>query len=259
MKKALMYLLLALGIMVAVALVSGAVMGFVAGFIDGYNESSPGTIDTKTIMLSSGMVLMILTCLVLNIVFLRLRYASYTVGHIPQKIRWKVVVWVMLAMAGMALIYCMMWNPLTDSDEAVRSYFVWMKEHPFVSLILCAFIEGTADLILFGGVLREILTWKHRPEIVIPVFGAVMGLISGLFSHPLLIVPAMMVALIEGWTYEYSRSVIPVIIGDTFYWALMLMLMGTTFPWWCLTVGGILVGIGIYMALHTMEPYKPID
>lgn len=259
MKKAMMYLLLALGIVIAVVLVSGAVVGFAAGFIDGYNEAHPGTTDSKDLILSSGMVVVLLCCAILNIVFLRLRYASYTAGHIPQKIRWRVVVWLVLAMVGLTLVYTMMYNPLTDSDDAVRISYAWMKEHPVISMILCVIIEATADLIIFGGVLREILEWKHRPEIVIPVFGAVMGLLSGLFSHPLLIIPGMMIAQLEGYVYEYSRSVIPVIICDGVFWVVMLSLMGITFPWWCLLIAAAMIIPGTLFAIKAMDPFKPID
>ena len=259
MKKALMYLLLALGITLGVVFVGGAVISFFAGFVDGYNESSPGTTDSRTMILSSGMILVLLTCVILNIVFLRLRYASYAVGRIPKEKRWQVVAWLVLAISGLTLVYSMMWNPLTDSDEAARASYAWMKEHLVTSVILCVIIEATADLIIFGGVLREILEWKHRPEIVIPVFGAVIGLLSGLFSHPLLIIPGMMMAQLEGYVYEYSRSVIPVIICDSVFWVVMLCLMGITFPWWCLLIAAAMIIPGTFFAIKTMEPYKPID
>ena len=136
MKKALMYLLLALGITLGVVFVGGAVISFSAGFIDGFNESSPGSTDSRTMILSSGMILVLLTCVILNIVFLRLHYASYAVGNVPKEKRWQVVAWLVLAMAGLTLVYCMMYNPLTDSDEAVRTSYAWMKEHPVISVIL---------------------------------------------------------------------------------------------------------------------------
>ena len=264
MKKALMYLLLALGISLGVAFVGGAVISFSAGFIEGFNDgvngvAPNGQTDSKTMIVSSGMILVLLTCVILNIVFLRLRYASYTVGRIPKEKRWQVVVWLVLAISGLTLVYGMMWNPLTDSDEAARTSYAWMKEHPIISVILCVIIEATADLIVFGAVLREILEWKHRPEIVIPVFGVVIGLLSGLFSHPLLIIPGMMMAQLEGYVYEYSRSVIPVIICDSVFWVVMLCLMGITFPWWCLLIDAAMIIPGTLFAIKTMEPYKPID
>ena len=267
MRKAVMYLLLALGIVLGVLFVGGALTGFVAGIIDGYNNNAPGTTDSKSLLLSGGAVLILLCCLVLQIVFLRLGYAKYSVGRIPKEKRWQVVLWLMVAMGGVALLYSFLYNPLaepdgtliTAEDETVRDSWRLIKENPIASFLLFVIIEATGDLILFGGVLREILEWKHRPQIVIPVFGGIMALFTAIFSNPLLIIPAMMVAKIEGWVYEYSRSVIPVIIGDAFYWVVMLAVMGIIFPWWVFFIACVLVVAGAYFTLSTMEPYKPID
>lgn len=260
MRKAVMYLLLALGICLVVAFAGGALIGFAAGFIDGFNGDAPGTSsDSKNVYVSSAMVLVILVCLILNVVFLSLGYAKYTVGIVPRNKRWQVVVWLLLSMGGLAFLHCSMYNPIADSDDAVSSSFLWIKENVAISLPYLVLIEATGDLIIFGGILREILEWKHRPQIVISVFAIIMGLFSALFSSPLLFIPAMMQALLEGYVYEYSRSVIAVIIGDAFYWVVMLCLMGTTFPWWCLIIAGSLILIGSYFVIHTMEPYKPID
>ena len=264
MKKALMYLLLALGISLGVAFVGGAVISFSAGFIEGFNDgvngvAPNGQTDSKTMILSSGMILVLVACVMLNIVFLRLRYASYTIGRIPGEMHWRVALWLALAAAGLAIVYGMMYNPLTDSDEAVRSSYGWIKEHPLVSLSYLTLIEATGDLILFGGMLREILEWKHRPEIVIPVFGAVLALFTAIFSSPFLMIPTMMLATIEGWAYEYSRSVIPVIVCDWVFWIVMVCLMGISLPWWCLLIAAVMIVPGTYFAIKTMEPYKPID
>ena len=119
MKKALMYLLLALGITLGVVFVGGAVISFSAGFIDGYNESSPGSTDSRTMILSSGMILLLLTCVILNVVFLRLRYASYAVGRVPKEKRWQVVVWLVLAMVGLTMVYSMMYAAYGDCRKTV--------------------------------------------------------------------------------------------------------------------------------------------
>jgi hypothetical protein len=265
-----MYLLLALGIVLVVLLVGGAFTGFAAGFIDGFQGNAPGTTDSKSLLTSVGAVGMILCglcCFALHMVFIRFGYASYSVGRIPKEKRWQVVAWLMMAMGGVALLYSFLYNPLaepdgtltTAEDETVREAWRLLKENPITTLLLFAAIEATADLVIFGGVLREILEWKHRPQIVIPVFGGIMAILTGLFSNPLLIIPDMMVAMIEGWVYEYSRSIIPVIIGDVFYWVVMLAVMGIALPWWVFIAAGALIIAGAYFTITTMEPYKPID
>ena len=267
MKKALMYLFLALGIIVAMVLVSGAVMGFMAGFIDGYNESNPGTTKTSSLVVSSGIVLILATCAVLNWVFLHFRFATYAGGRMPKEARWRVLLFLMLAMGGLALLYGTMYNPLlpydgtltTESDETIRKYYQWIKENPLLSLPLLILVEGTADLVVFGAVLREILEWKHKPVIIIPVFAAFFGVFSGFSNMVMLMIPSMLVALIESWTYECTRSVIPVIIADAFFWMVLICLFGVALPWWCFFIAFVIIIPSGYFLMKAMDPFKPID
>lgn len=266
MRKAMMYLLLALGICLVVAFAGGALVGFMAGFIDGFNESQPGTTSSTGIMTLGGLLLVLVLCAILHWVFLRFGFSSYSVGRIPRRQRWKVLPVLMAAMGGLALLICVMYNPLapydgtqlTESDDAVRNTYLWMKTHPLRALLGMAAIEATASMILYGAVLREILEWKHNPNIVVNVFAAVMSLFA-LFSNPILILPSFMTFLLEGWTYEYSRSIIPVILGDIFYWIVMLCLLGISFPSWWFLIAAILILPGFFLTLKLMEPYKPID
>lgn len=267
MKKALLYLLLALGISIAVLLLGGALMGFVAGFIDGYNESYPGTTSSVNLMTYGGMLIALVLCLVLHWVFLHFGFSSYSAGRIPKPLRWKVLLGVMMAMGGLALLVCVLYNPiapydgtmLTESDDSVRSAYIWMKNHPIQSLLVLAAIEMTANMVLCGAVLRELLEWKHYPVIIINVYALVMALVSGLFSNPVLMIPSLMTAQVEAWTYEYSRSIIPVIIGDIFYWVVMFCLMGISFSGWWYLVACIIILPSIFYVIKVMEPYKPID
>lgn len=267
MKKALMYLLLALGITLGVVFVGGALVGFTVGFIDGFNDSQPATTNPTSIMTFGGLLLILVLCFILHWVFLRLGFASYSAGHIPKPLRWKVLLALMMAMGGLALLNCVMYNPLvpydgtllTESDDTVRSTYLWMKTHPLRALIGFAAIEMTAGLILYGAVLREILEWKHNPNIVVNVYALVMAILTGLLSNPLLLIPSFMIFLLEGWVYEYSRSIIPVIIADILYWVVMLCLMGITFSGMWFFVAAILILPGGFFALKLMDPYKPID
>ena len=185
----------------------------------------------------------------------------------PKEARWRVLLLLMLCMGGVALLYGTMYNPLlpydgtltTESDEAVRGYYLWMKENPLLSLPLLVLLEGTADLIIFGAVLREILEWKHKPEIVIPIFAAVFGIFTGISSMVMLMIPSMMAALVEAWTYECTRSVIPVIIGDAFFWIVLLCLFGIALPWWCFLLAVAVILPSGYFLMKVMDPFKPID
>ena len=259
MRKAIMYLLLALGIVLGVLFVGGALVGFAAGFVDGFNESAPDSTKPMWLALGSGFFIAIILCAVLNFVFLHFRFASYGIGRIPKPVLLKSLMWMMMAMGGLAFLSAIVYVPLHDSDGSVRETYGWMQSHYLLSLLVIAVIEATGNLVLYGAVLREVLEWKHRPEIVIPVFAGIMGVGSGLLGEPHLMIPTMMTVLVEAWMFEYSRSVIPVIIGDVFFWAVYLAIMGFTFHWWCFLIAAVIIIPGAYFAIKTMDPYKPID
>ena len=134
-----------------------------------------------------------------------------------------------------------------------------MSQHPVLSLIGMSFVEATADLVIYGAIMRELLEWKHRPEIIVPVFGLTIGLLSACFSTSVLIIPAAMAVMFQGYLYDYCRSVIPIIIGDFFYWLIIILLIGTSLPAWFFFIAAALFVPGAIIALQTMEPYKPID
>ena len=263
MKKAMMYLLLALGITLIVMFIGGAIVGFVVGFIDGFQGNEVDATSSMSLMVYAGSFSVILLCVILNWVFLKLDFASYTIGRIPKSmsVRIKVCLGMILAMAGLTVVHCMMMDVsfATESDALVKESCAWMRQHPVYSVFILAIVEATANLVIYGAVLREILEWNHRPAIIIPVFAAIMGLFSLLGGNPLLMLPAFMVAQLEACVYEYTRSIIPLIIGDVAFWIVMLCLVGIpTHGWWLFVALALAIPGGL-LAMNTMEPYKPID
>ena len=267
-----MYLLLAFGISIAVLFVGGALVGFISGFIDGYNEQAPGStrlISTYHIILA--LVLLVVDSIVLHWVFLRMKFASYSLGLTPKSERLKVVLLVMLLMAGLALLFDLAYNPMsaiestpvTDVDFDTHSFYIWMHEHPFLIMPFIVIIDATCDLVIFGGVLRELLEWKHRPMIVIGVFSLLMGVLyyffggsgGGIAEGGL----ALVTFLIQGWIYECTRSIIPLIIGDVFYWIIALLAMGIVSPIWVGPLAIMLIVPSLYFLMKTMDAFKPID
>lgn len=268
MKKALMYLLLAFGITIAVLLVGGALVGFISGFIDGYNEQAPGTTNqftTQTILFA--LVLLVADSIVLHWVFLRMKFASYDLGLTPKNERWKVVLPLMLVMGGLALLFAQAYNPMapientpvTEVDFDTHRFYIWMHDHPFLVMPFIIIIDATCDLVIYGGVLRELLEWKHRPMLVVGVFALLMGasyyfMGDGMLEGGL----ALVTFLIQGWTYECTRSIVPLIIADVFYWVVFLLVMGIASPW----VGPLAMLIivpSLFFLIKTMDAFKPID
>ena len=269
MRKALMYLLLSLGIILVVLFVSGAVLGFMGDFIEGFIDGFRGDTNVTSpsdFYFAIGMGIFGIACIILQIVFLRMHFASYTMGRmgcIPEEKRGKVISKVIgnagMAMFGLALLYCTISDPFFSNDETLRESYAWITKHPIPSLIGMVFIEGTADLILYGGIMRELLEWKHRPQIIVPVFGLIIGLLSACFSSPVLAIPSTMAVMFQGYLYDYCRSVVPIIIGDFFYWLIIILFIDLSLPAWFFFIAAVLIVPGAAIALQTMEPYKPID
>lgn len=264
-----MYLLLALGIALGGLFVGGALLGFAVGFVDGYSTAggAAAPVDSRSLLIGGIVIIVLLLCALLQWVFLHMGFASYSAGRIPRAQRWQVVAALLLTMGGLALLAVILYNPLaapggnpSDAlDTSMYSYYALAKSQPLVSLPVMAVVEATGNLIVYGGVLRELLDWKHRPQIILAVYAALMGLITGLTSDWLLAIPSVMMALVEAYTYECSRSIIPVTIADVFYWTVMLLLLGTPLPAWVLVPAAGLIIVGALYLTRTMDPYKPID
>ena len=261
MRKALMYLLLSLGIILVVLFVSGAVIGFMGGYIEGFIDGFRGdnNANPSDFYFAIGMGILCIACIILQIVFLSMRFASYTMGRIPKEKRGQVIGYTGMAMCGLALLYCTISDPFFSNDDALRESYAWIAKHPIPSFIGMAFIETTFDLIIYGGIMREVLEWKHRPQIIVPVFGFIIGLTSAFFSAPVLAIVTTMTVMFQGYLYDYTRSIVPIIIGDICYWLIIVLLIGLIIPAWCFFIAAILFVSGAVLALKTMEPYKPID
>ena len=167
-----MYLLLALGITLVVIFIGGAMVGLIAGFIDGFSGNKVGTTTSMSVMVYAGSVSVILLCIILNWVFLKLGFAKYSLGRIPKvnAVRVKVVVGTILAMAGLAVMHCLMMDAYhnIESDALIEESYTWMRQHSVFSILILVIVEATGNLVLYGAILREILEWKHRPALVVP-------------------------------------------------------------------------------------------
>ena len=258
MKKAMMYLLLALGITLVVMFIGGAMVGLIAGFIDGFSGNQVGTTTSMSVMVYAGSVSILLLCIILNWVFLKLGFASYTIGRAPKIARWKVYACVIPVFACLAILNNAMPTQELDFGYSMQESYGWMRSHFLFSIVVIAIVEATGNLIIYGAVLREILDWKHRPIIIIPIFAAIMGFISVIVTHSPFALIGFLVAWVEGWIYEYSRSVIPVIIGYVVYWIIVLSMIGTSWGWFAFLPPLVALPAFLY-AIKALEPTKPID
>ena len=167
-----------------------------------------------------------------------------------------------LAMSGMAVLYAAMNDMAIQrgwEDETMREFYAQLGQNPLYTLLLIVVIEATSNLIIYGAVMREILEWKHRPMLIGNIYAILMGLITLAYGNVLLMLPAVLLARFEIMVYEYTRSVIPIIIGDVAFWIVTLCLLGVASQVWWFVIAWVLVTPGIPLALKPMEPYKPID
>ena len=262
MKKAIMYLLLALGITLFVLFIGGAICGFIIAFSGAFKGMDSHTASSLTYFAGLGSALVLVLCAILNFVFLRNKFASYTIGRIPKPICWKVFLGMILAMSGMAVLYAAMNDMAIQrgwEDETMREFYAQLGQNPLYTLLLIVVIEVTSNLIIYGAVMREILEWKHRPMLIGNIYAILMGLITLAYGNVLLMLPAVLLARFEIMVYEYTRSVIPIIIGDVAFWIVTLCLLGVASQVWWFFIAWVLVTPGIPLALKPMEPYKPID
>ena len=126
-----MYLLLSLGIVLVVMFVCGAVIGFAGNFFEALHNGILAQTNPSSIYFALGMIILCIACLVLQIVFLRMRFASYTMGRIPKgKKRGIVIGNAGMAMYGLGLLYCTISDPFFSNDEALRESYAWMSQHP---------------------------------------------------------------------------------------------------------------------------------
>ena len=131
-----MYLLLALGITLVVMFIGGAMVGLIAGFIDGFNGNQVGTTTSMSVMVYAGSVSLILLCIILNWVFIKLGFASYTIGRAPKKARWKVYACMIPVFASLAILSNAMPEGEFDFGNSLKDSYAWMRSHFIFSIVI---------------------------------------------------------------------------------------------------------------------------
>lgn len=258
MKKALLYLLLALGISIAVLLVGGAFVGFITGFIDGYNDNPTGTTDSEVVMYIMIGICFLLICGLLHLVFIRRGFSSYSWGRIPEGERQKVIIPMIIVMCGMAFVYQYVGNLQPDNED--KEMFLWLHKHPWFSVPLTFLMEATGYLVFFGGILRELLEWKHRPVLIIGSLALLSGVIFWLAEdNPWVVGLTVVIYIIDAWVYECTRSIVPSVCGSLCFESINFLTSSYTPTSWYLLVALVLILPWLFSLHKAMDPYKPID
>lgn len=258
MKKALLYLLLTLGISFTVLLVAGAFVGFISGFIDGYNENPTGTTDSEIVMYVMIGICFMLICGLLHQIFIRRGYSSYTWGRIPEGERQKVVIPMIIVMIGMAFVYQFVDNLQPDKKDT--EMFLWYHQHPGFFFPLNLLMEATGYLVFLGGILRELLEWKHRPLLVIGSLALLWGVFFFFFEdNPWVVCFTVVSFIIDAWVYECTRSIIPSVCGSFCFEIVTFLTSDATPVSWYLLLATILILPSLLYLNKAMDVFKPID
>ncbi len=254
-----MYLLLAVGITLGMVFVGGALLGFVSGFVDGFSGMPEGSNNTKSLMAYGTMILILMVCLVLHWVFLRSGFASYTMGRIPDGTWWKIVLPLVLVEVGLALI-CMRVEQESGGERLMSSITEFIKDSPLQVFVCFIAQEAISAMVIYGAVLRELLEWKHRPQIIIPVALLVVALINWLnVPTPWLIIPIVLAALIEMWTFECTRSFVPILVSGVVFWLVYIFVPESSFSWWGMPLAVVLIVPSTLYLIRVMDRFRPID
>ncbi|MCR4583525.1 MAG: hypothetical protein K5764_08235 [Prevotella sp.] len=260
MSKAFMYLLLALGITIGVIFVGGALVGFVIGFIVVYNGNDSATLASHDYYVSLMLIVLgVLWFAVVHWVFLRNRYASYSLGVMPKGSVWLVS---LMAFLGYMAIEAMML--LFYHLPAAGQQLKILHEEPLaVYIVFSVLMEPVTAVVLYGAALRELLAWRHRPEQIIPVFAGVGALLSALLFYavdmPQMAVLIFCSMLFSGWIFERTRSIVPIVVGAILADLLFWLVVDWNPSSWLFLPAMLLLLIAGYGLFRATEGFKPID
>ena len=267
MRKAVMYLLLALGISFGVLCVGGALGGFIAGFVDGFNDAKVGTSNPSQYVAIVAVVLVVLWTVAMQWTFLANHFTSYTLGLIPKNRLWSVTLMTFLTFAGFNMLDMVSYSSLADSDPESQEIWQWIATHRWQSILLLIPVDITYMLVLYGAIFREIAEWKPNaePNLLMAAFGLAvcfpMFAVVFFFDAELVrsMIPTFMSIQVACMVYLCTRSVVPLLIGATLADVLTYAFIDVSLNGWYFFVAAILLLVGGWGTWKVTEGYRPID
>ena len=209
MNKALLYILLFVGISFVVFFAGGLLAGVFVNLSERHHDLPKS--DIHAIAMTS-LVIVTLWGAIQHVVFLKFGYADYSMGRLNKTQLWKMTLAAFMVFLGLKMLDRLLISVGDDTD--VLAFYDWMHLHPVASMTLLIIINVTLDLVIIGGIFREINDHYRKPAITIPIAAGVFGLITGLISGGQGTVLYFLFFLIAFWIYECTHSVLPIVIGD---------------------------------------------
>lgn len=267
MRKAIMYLLLALGITLGVLFVGGAIGGFIVGFVDGWNGAKNGTSSSVQYGTIAAVVMVVLWTVAMQWTFIRNRFASYTLGLIPKNRLWTVTLMAFFAFAGINMLEMVIYHPLVDGNPESLENWQWIMEHRWLTIILLIPADITYMLVLYGAIFREIVEWKPNVDpnllptsfsvvVLIPMFVLIFFIDSDLTRS---LIPSFMSIQLACMIYLCTRSIVPLLIGSTLADVLSIAFFDANLGGWYFIPACVLMLVGAWGIWKATETYRPIE
>ena len=197
MKKAIIYLIIFLGIQAVVGLIVPAVWKLATGSADITTERM---ITTTVVSSLSAIVL-----------FLTARWAEVSPTWIRTR-SWSVLFWSVIAALGLVVPSAWIMEQMPELPNLVEQEFDMVLSNRWGYIAIGLMAPFAEEVVFRGAILKSLLT-KYRPWIAI-VLSAVIFSVGHL--NPAQMPHALLIGLLLGWMYWRTGSILP---GMAYHWA----------------------------------------
>ena len=197
MKKAIIYLIIFLGIQAVAGLIVPAIWKLATGSAD----------ITAASMITTTVVFSILAI----VLFLTTRWAEVSPTWLRTR-PWSVMLWSVIAAVGMIVPSGWMMEQMPDLPNIVEQEFTTLLSNRWGYITIGLLAPVAEEVVFRGAILKSLLT-KYRPWLAI-VLSAVIFSVGHL--NPAQMPHAFLIGLLLGWMYWRTGSILP---GMAYHWA----------------------------------------
>ena len=197
MKKAIIYLIIFLGIQAVTGLIVPAIWKLATGSAD----------ITAASMITTTVVFSILAI----VLFLTTRWAEVSPTWLRTR-PWSVMLWSVIAAVGMIVPSGWMMEQMPDLPNIVEQEFTTLLSNRWGYITIGLLAPVAEEVVFRGAILKSLLT-KYRPWLAI-VLSAVIFSVGHL--NPAQMPHAFLIGLLLGWMYWRTGSILP---GMAYHWA----------------------------------------
>ena len=197
MKKAIIYLIIFLGIQAVTGLIVPAIWKLATGSAD----------ITAASMITTTVVFSILAI----VLFLTTRWAEVSPTWLRTR-PWSVMLWSVIAAVGTIVPSGWMMEQMPDLPNIVEQEFTTLLSNRWGYITIGLLAPVAEEVVFRGAILKSLLT-KYRPWLAI-VLSAVIFSVGHL--NPAQMPHAFLIGLLLGWMYWRTGSILP---GMAYHWA----------------------------------------